>query len=422
MSRFIVTCPKCQDKFEPAEAYNQFVKTEVEKEVFRSREKILTQEHQLKEKEKQLLTQQRELDLNISEKVAQKTLEIHELATEQATNKLAVEMKDLQSQISEKEKALAESQTVQLTLRKQAREVEEKEKRLDLEIEKKAQERAEEMKNSTLKLKDEEHRLIKLEYEKKIRDIEVQLELTRRTANQGSQQTQGEIVEDDFESQLRVKFPTDSFVPVPKGIEGADLIQTVRGASGQSVGTKIWEFKNTKSFAQEWITKLGKDQRVMGADIAILVTRVLPKDAPPISMIEGIFVVSYALAIPFAATLRRSLMELSYARAVTQGQDEKMRIIYNYLTGPSFKQKILSIVQAFEQIKDQLESEKKYYKKTWAFREKMLEQVIDSATSMYGEIEAIAGRVLPEIPSLSLLNSGMETLPGSAKNSGNDIN
>lgn len=398
-----IQCPECGHAFTPSDSYERAIKQEVERELAKSREKLADRESQLKQREAQLSSATKELADRVEAEVSKRTSKLLEEAKKTAETKVAVELKDLSARLSEKERALAESQQAELGLRKSMRAVEEKERQLNLEIERQVQQRVEAEKSNYSKQAHEEFHLKLMEKDKQIRDIQSQLEAAKRAAHQGSQQTQGETVEEAFEQNLALRFPTDSFEAVPKGVEGADLVQHVRNVTGNAVGTILWEFKNTKVYNNDWVTKLAKDQRELGADIAILVTRALPKDSSPIEIINGIFVVSYGIALPFASALRKSLEELSYARAVTEGQDEKMKLIYSYLTGPTFKQKILSIVDAFQSIKDQLESEKRAYKRIWAAREKMLDQVIDSASGMYGDIEGIAGRVLPKIDALALL-------------------
>lgn len=398
-----IQCPECGHTFTPSDSFERAIKQEVERELAKGREKLSDRESQLKQREAQLSLATKELADRVEAEVSKRTSKLEEEAKKTAETKVSVELKDLSARLSEKERALAESQQAELGLRKSMRAVEEKERQLNLEIERQVQQRVEAEKSSYSKQAHEEFQLKLMEKDKQIRDIQSQLESAKRAAHQGSQQTQGETVEEAFEQDLALRFPTDSFEAVPKGVEGADLIQHVRNVAGNAVGKMLWEFKNTKAYNSDWVTKLAKDQRELDADIAILVTRTLPKDSSPIEIIGGIFVVSYGIALPFASALRKSLEELSYARAVTEGQDEKMKLIYSYLTGPAFKQKILSIVDAFQSIKDQLESEKRAYKRIWAAREKMLDQVIDSASGMYGDIEGIAGRVLPKIDALALL-------------------
>ena len=85
-------------------------------------------------------------------------------------------------------------------------------------------------------------RLDKLEYEKKIKDMQIALEDAQRKSKQGSQQLQGEVLELDLEESLKKNFPNDQFVPIPKGVQGADIWQKVK-FQGKEVGSIIWETK-----------------------------------------------------------------------------------------------------------------------------------------------------------------------------------
>jgi hypothetical protein len=71
----------------------------------------------------------------------------------------------------------------------------------------------------------------------------------KRKLEQGSQQLQGEALELSLESLLRSAFPLDEILPVAKGINGADLVQHVRSASGLRCGAILWEAKQTKAVA-----------------------------------------------------------------------------------------------------------------------------------------------------------------------------
>lgn len=402
VNKLTVTCPDCGSNFEPADAYRHLVQTEVDVELKKSREKLLEQEKAIKSRQADLELKQKDFDGRVEAELKTKLQAVQEKANKEAKQELSLEMQDLKNQLLEKQKALSTSQTSELELRKAVREVEEKEKNLELEIQRRAQDQVDKEKTSILSGLEQDFNLKLLEKEKQIKDMQSKLEDAKRASLQGSQQNQGEAIEEDIENQLKLKYPTDTFDPVPKGVEGADLIQSVRNSVGEVVGKIVFEVKNTKSYSAEWVQKLSKDQRTLGADAAILVTKTMPKDSPPIFMVDGVFVVSLSIVVPFVSIVRRSIEDLSFARAVTQGQDEKMKLVYSYLTGPAFKQKIMSIVQAFELMKDQHESEKKYFKKMWSAREKMLDQVIDSAAGMYGDIEGIAGRVLPAIEAFDL--------------------
>lgn len=479
MKSFNVTCPACSHEFEPIEAQAQFLAKEVESAIAKSKSQLAQKQKELLEKEASLKNIEDDIEAKVEATLKVKLSEAEKKAQIEQAKKYEVKLKDLESQITEKDAAVKQANTLQLQLSKQLREAKERQEKLDLEVEQKVSDRIQselqvklseaqqktkleeakkfqmQMNDLEIQLKEREsaieaannqqllltrqlreanerqqkmdieveqkvmekldavqsdaktraedlYKLQLAQRDKKIKDIEQQLETARRTAEQGSQQTQGEVVEIEFEKELAAKYPLDQFAPVPKGFDGADLIQTVVNSTGKKTGSIIWEFKNTKSFSNEWITKLKKDQQQANADVAVLVTRTLPKDVQEVEMIDGVLVVSFSVAIPVSAILRKSIEDLSYSQLVTQGQDEKMRLIYGYLTGSQFKTKIKAIVSAFKSLKEDIETEKRAYNRIWAKREKLLDHVIDSASSMYGDIEGIAGSAAPRIEELEM--------------------
>ena len=105
-------------------------------------------------------------------------------------------------------------------------------------------------------------------------------------AEQGSQQLQGEAQELELESLLRTKFMRDTIDPVPKGEFGGDVLHRVIGPLGQHCGTILWESKRTKNWSDGWLPKLRDDQRAAKAEIALLVSQVLPKGVEALSLIH----------------------------------------------------------------------------------------------------------------------------------------
>jgi Uncharacterized protein conserved in bacteria (DUF2130) len=85
-----------------------------------------------------------------------------------------------------------------------------------------------------------------------------------RRAEQGSKQTQGEALELELESLLRSRFARDLIEPVTKGEFGGDVLHRVLGATGRVCGTIIWESKRTKTWNDNWLTKLWDDRRPRG--------------------------------------------------------------------------------------------------------------------------------------------------------------
>lgn len=78
-----------------------------------------------------------------------------------------------------------------------------------------------------------------------------------------------------------------------------------------------------------------------------------------------------------------------------------MDILYNYLAGTKFRQKVEAIVEAFSGMKEDLDSEKKLIMKQWSKREKQIEKVLINTFGFYGDMQGIMGKSLPEIESMN---------------------
>lgn len=249
-----------------------------------------------------------------------------------------------------------------------------------------------------------------MEKDQTILSMQQKIEELKQKAEQGSQQLQGEVQELELESTLRAKFPHDTIEPVPKGEFGGDVLQRIFTAGGQTCGVILWEAKRTKNWSDGWLTKLRDDQRAAKAELAIIVSKVLPKDVESFDLIDGVWVTSVVCAIPVAIALRQSLIELAAARQSIEGQQTKMEMVYEYLTGPHFRQRVAAIVEAFTAMQDDLNTERKAITKQWAKREAQIERVMQSTVGMYGDLQGIAGKSLKEIGGLD-----MKRLPDGGK-------
>jgi hypothetical protein len=79
-----------------------------------------------------------------------------------------------------------------------------------------------------------------------------------------------------------------------------------------------------------------------------------------------------------------------------------MELLYEYLSGNEFRQRVEAIVEAFEAMQLQLNRERRAMEKQWAEREKQIARVIGSTSAMYGALQGIVGAGLPAIPALEL--------------------
>jgi hypothetical protein len=230
--------------------------------------------------------------------------------------------------------------------------------------------------------------------------MQKQIEELRRRAEQGSQQLQGEVQELVLEDLLSTKFPHDTIEPVPKGEHGGDILQRVCGPLGQPCGTILWESKRTKNWSDGWLSKLRDDQRTAKAEVAVIVTQTLPKGVETFELVDGVWVVHPRAALPVAVTLRHTVIEVASARKATEGQDSKMEMVYQYPTGPRFRQRVHAIVEAFSTMQEDLDKEKKVITKQWAKREEQIGRVMQATVGMYGDLQGIAGKSLQEIEGL----------------------
>jgi hypothetical protein len=314
----------------------------------------------------------------------------------------AKEITDLQEVLKVREGKLAEAQKAQVDLIKKQRELDDAKRELDLTVEKRIQEGLTVTRQQARKEAEDELKLKVSEKEQTITSMQKQIEELKRRAEQGSQQIQGEVQELELEALLRAKFPRDTIEPVPKGEFGGDALQRVVSPLGQVCGTILWESKRTKNWSDSWLTKLRDDQRTAKAEIAVLVTQVLPKGVENFDLVDGVWVTHPRVAIPVGTMLRQSLVELATARQASEGQQTKMEMLYSYLTGPRFRQRVQAIVEAFSNMKEDLDKERKVITKQWAKRDEQIERVMQATVGMYGDMQGIAGKTLQEIEGLEI--------------------
>ncbi|MBX9791395.1 MAG: DUF2130 domain-containing protein [Pirellulales bacterium] len=314
--------------------------------------------------------------------------------------KQATEMAELQEVLADRNTKLADAQKAQAELIRKQRELDDAKREMDLTIETKVQESLTAVRNKA-KLEAEEGLKLKVaEKEEQIAGMQRQIEELKRKAEQGSQQLQGEVQELELESLLQSTFPNDSIEPVAKGEHGGDVIHKVAGTNGQHCGTILWESKRTKNWSDGWLSKLREDQRAAKAEVALIVTQALPDGVETFNLIDGVWVTSHHCAIPVAIALRYSLIELAAARQAGEGQQTKMELVYQYLTGPRFRHRIQAIVEKFGDMHGDLQRERKTMTKLWAKREEQIRCVVQSTAGMYGDLQGIAGKTLQEIEGL----------------------
>ena len=235
--------------------------------------------------------------------------------------------------MNEKSSALNSANEKELALLKQQRELEEAQQSLELKVARQIEEERKAIRDAALKQAQEENRLNLDEKDRLVEDLKKQMDALRRKAEQGSQQRQGETLELDIENILRSNYPVDVIEEVPKGIRGADLILKVISPTGRNAGSVVIETKRTKAWSKGWLEKLRDDQRIVNADIAVLVSEVTPEGVDQFEFIDGIWVCSQKSFLPLIASLRWSLLQLNILKVAGQNSDEKKDVLYSYITG-----------------------------------------------------------------------------------------
>jgi hypothetical protein len=370
MSETLITCPNCGHRFAVSEVLTAQLKADVESRLRADHEARLRR--------------------------------AVEQARAGAREQSALELKDLQAQLDESREKARQAQEAELALRKEKAALEERQRELDLEVARKLDAEKGKLEESVRKAVGEREVLKLKEKDKQIEELKNLLEEARRKSEQGSQELQGEVLELDIQAALEARFPRDAIKPVPKGARGADLIQEVRNGAGQACGSIVWETKNTKHWQPAWLDKLKEDQRAVAANLAVLVSVALPEGMGEFGQVDGVWIASLRAWPALAVALREQLIQVAFAHAASEGKHEKMELLYRYLAGDQFRQRVQGIVEAFTALQDQLNRERRAMERQWKEREKQIERVILNTVGMYGEMSGILGGSLPEIPALTL--------------------
>ena len=297
----------------------------------------------------------------------------------------------------EQNKKLLE-QLTKLTI--QLRESKKEKDEAKLEMQKKLSEEEEKIRIDARKKSEEEHRLKILEKDKQLADALKANEEMSRKLQQGSQQTQGESFEIEFEKILKSEFPNDAISEVAKGTKGGDIIQEVMDRNGNNCGKILWELKNTKTWSELWVDKLKKDQRSVVADYAVLISESVPDTIDSARFYKNIWITKRSFVIGLACALRLNLIQISMAKRAVEGKKDKSDLLFSYLSGTEFRLRVEAIIDAFTNMQAETEKEKRYFSNKWARDEKNIRQVIDNTYGMHGDLKGIVGNSLPQIKGL----------------------
>ncbi len=413
MTEPTIFCPQCKAQVKLTESLAaplvEATRRDYERRIAQINSEVSKREDALKQQEQALAKAKVEWRAAEQERFRAERERISEEEARRAEMKCQTDLAQRQSEIlhlhsilKTRDEKLADAQRAQALYIQKERLLEDQRRELELTVERRVTESLSAVRSQVRAEVEETLKLKVLEKEQTISSMQKQIELLKRKAEQGSQQLQGEVQELELETLLASKFPLDSIIPVRKGEGGGDVIQRVSATPGQSCGAILWETKRTKNWTDGWLPKLREDQRNCKAELAVIVSHALPKGVESFEWMDGVWVTHPRTMIPLATVLRQGLVEVDSARKASEGQQTKAEMVYQYLAGPRFRQRIQAIVEAFTCMQEDLEKEKRATLKSWAKRDEQIARVMHSTVGMYGDLQGIAGKTIGEIEGLEL--------------------
>lgn len=305
--------------------------------------------------------------------------------------KMGLQLKDKTNEAEELKKQNKDLQNQFLELNKTIRELQ---RNNEIDLQKRLTQEGEKLLQA--------HKLKEAEKEKVISDLKTALEEAQKKASQGSQQTQGEVLELEFQKILEKEFPLDLISEIKKGAHGADILQVVVDKNNQECGKILWETKNGE-WSNQWQTKLREDQRNSKAELAGLVCTNLPKDVKNFTFKDGVWVASFSAALSLAYALRFNLIHVNKVRLTVATKGEKKDELFDYVSSLQFAHRVEAMMDSYNQFKEEIEKQKRYFTTTWAKQEKSIQTLMEQTGSIHGELAGIVGKALPDVRNLSLI-------------------
>ncbi|MEJ8611472.1 DUF2130 domain-containing protein [Helicobacter pylori] len=418
-------CPKCQEPINVNEALYKQIEQEnqsrflaqqkaFEKEVNEKRAQYQSHFKMLEQKEEALKEREREQKAQFDDAVKQASAlalqdERAKIIEEARKNAFLEQQKGLellQKELEEKSKQVQQLHQKEAEIERLKRENNEAESRLKAENEKKLNEKLEMEREKIEKALHEKNELKFKQQEEQLEMLRNELKNAQRKAELSSQQLQGEVQELAIEEFLKQKFPLDCIEEIKKGQRGGDCIQVVHTREFQNCGKIYYESKRTKEFQKAWVEKLKSDMREIGADVGVIVSEALPKEMERMGLFEGVWVCSFEEFKGLSAVLREGVIQVGLAKKSQENKGDKVNLLYHYLTSSEFSMQVNAIIEGFEQLRADLESEKRAMNRIWKSREKQMEKVFDGTINMYGSIKGIVGNAIGQVKALELEYDG----------------
>lgn len=412
----IINCPECGKEINVSDILYHQVQDKLSKDF---EAKNAQKDKDLQKKFKDLQTEkeqlakdkeaiQQKVDSEVKSKLTAEKTKLEKSIRNDLKEETAEQIQSLTKELELKSGQVKELNKTKAEVEKLKREKDELRDTVVLEKEK---EFSEKLKDEKIKIKKQVDEASTMKIKELEKQLEVQKELAeemKRKAEQGSMQLQGEVQELAIEEILASLFPFDLISEVGKGVKGADVIQTVRNKIGTDCGTILYESKRTKSFSNDWITKLKTDAVATKADICIIVTEALPDGIDRIGQKDGVWICSFNDFKGLVLVLRESLIKINDAYSSQTNKGEKMQMLYDYLTSTEFRLQVGAIIEGFTDLQNGYIQEKRAMERIWKQREKQLEKVLLNTNHFIGSIKGIAGSSIPDLKQIGSADNILE--------------
>jgi hypothetical protein len=398
-----IKCPNCRAEIPLSDVISHQIEDQLDAELARAiadRERELTEA--AADRERQLVEAAAEREQALQRAFEEARAKRDQEIREQTNEKSAVELTDLRERTAAQEAELRQARARELELLQQKRQLNDEREKLDLEIARRLDDERKQIAAETRRQATEQHQLELRQKDLAIEQMQRQITELKESSEQSRAGLIGEAQEREIEDILKERFRSDQVEPIKAGIRGADVLQTVISRRGECSGKILWESKRARNWSGSWIPKLKEDQAAAGADIAVLVCSALPPDVAHMELVDGVWVAGFPCVVAIASALREGLIGVAQARSIDANRNESLSQIYDYLTSNEFARRMRAIIEAFVQMKEDLDSERRAMERIWTKRGKQIDAAALNTAGVYGDLEGIIGAALPAIETLEL--------------------
>ena len=218
--------------------------------------------------------------------------------------------------------------------------------------------------------------------------LEVRLAQLQRQVAQNAAAELGEGAELDLYEQLREEFPDDSIVSVKKGQPGADLVHTVI-ENGRECGHIVYDSKNRGVWRNSYVSRLVDDKIAAKADHAVLVTRVFPAGQAQLYVQDGVIVANPARVVALVQMIRKHVVQQATLRLSDEARAENTMKLYDFITSERCSVLLEQIGTVSDKLLDLDVKEHRAHTATWKHRGQLIREIQQARGTLVTEIDLI---------------------------------